>query len=110
MLSKTTCINPDHFLTPGLWQACGRWRSMHHSRGCPFQCEFCGIIELYGRVARAKTTEQVLNELSEWLSLGWRGKVFIVDDNLLAISATSKNCYPNWLPGRKPASLPASRV
>ena len=53
------------------------------SRGCPFQCEFCDIIILYGRKPRAKRPEQVLAELDTLLSLGWEKQVFIVDDNFI---------------------------
>jgi radical SAM superfamily enzyme YgiQ (UPF0313 family) len=53
------------------------------SRGCPFQCEFCDIITIYGRRPRAKTPTQVIRELDVLRTLGWRNEVFIVDDNFI---------------------------
>ena len=57
--------------------------SVQFSRGCPFQCEFCDIIVLYGRKPRTKTPEQLLKELDYLYELGWRRGVFMVDDNFI---------------------------
>ncbi|MBF2056219.1 MAG: DUF4070 domain-containing protein [Cyanobacterium sp. T60_A2020_053] len=57
--------------------------SVQFSRGCPFQCEFCDIIVLYGRKPRTKTPEQLLKELDYLYELGWRRSVFMVDDNFI---------------------------
>jgi radical SAM superfamily enzyme YgiQ (UPF0313 family) len=68
--------------------------SVQYSRGCPFQCEFCDIIEIYGRVPRTKTNEQVLSELDCLLRQGWRGMVFIVDDNFIGNKRNVKTLLP----------------
>jgi radical SAM superfamily enzyme YgiQ (UPF0313 family) len=53
------------------------------SRGCPFDCEFCDIVSLYGRTPRCKDPGQVIAELETLYRLGWRGLVFISDDNFI---------------------------
>ncbi|MGA9753897.1 MAG: radical SAM protein [Desulfobaccales bacterium] len=53
------------------------------SRGCPFDCEFCDIVSLYGRTPRYKDPGQVVAELETLYHLGWRGVVFISDDNFI---------------------------
>jgi len=70
---------------------------VQYSRGCPFTCEFCDIIELYGRVPRAKATSQMLAELDRLYALGHRGHVDFVDDNLIG----NKNALKKFLPSLK---------
>lgn len=79
---------PDIRRTPvPLWELADLRRysslSLQYSRGCPFQCEFCNVTALFGHRPRTKTPEQVIAELDLLRRLGWRGKVFFVDDNLI---------------------------
>jgi radical SAM superfamily enzyme YgiQ (UPF0313 family) len=53
------------------------------SRGCPFDCEFCDIVVMNGRVPRTKAPRQVVAELEALYRAGWRDMVFIVDDNFI---------------------------
>ncbi len=65
--------------------------TVQYSRGCPFNCEFCDIIEIYGRKPRTKAVAQVLAELDQLHGLGWRGSVFVVDDNFIGNKKRAKD-------------------
>ena len=67
---------------------------VQYSRGCPFQCEFCDIIEIYGRIPRTKSNRQLIAELDTLRQLGWRGLVFIVDDNFIGNKRNVKLLLP----------------
>lgn len=60
------------------------------SRGCPFDCEFCDIIEIFGRVPRTKTPEQLIRELDAIHAAGYHGMLFMVDDNFIGNKRAAK--------------------
>ncbi len=64
--------------------------SLQFSRGCPFDCEFCDIVAMYGRTPRVKSADQMLAELGALWAAGWRDTVFIVDDNFIGHKGKAK--------------------
>ncbi len=74
------------------------------SRGCPFACEFCDITALYGKNPRTKTPEQIIAELQVIYDLGFRGEVFLVDDNFIGNKKSVKLMLPKlieWMQQRE---------
>ncbi|MGB8698063.1 MAG: B12-binding domain-containing radical SAM protein [Thermosynechococcaceae cyanobacterium] len=72
--------------------------AIQFSRGCPFNCEFCDIISLYGRKPRTKEPHQALAELQALYDLGWRGSLFIVDDNFIGNQRNVKRFLRELIP------------
>ncbi|MFO0750810.1 MAG: DUF4070 domain-containing protein [Myxococcota bacterium] len=68
--------------------------SIQTSRGCPYRCEFCDIIEIFGRVPRIKSAEQVIGEMEALRLLGWRGAIFVVDDNFIGNRPAVRKLLP----------------
>jgi len=89
-------LDPKHYLYIGV----------QFSRGCPFNCEFCDIIELYGRVPRAKTNAQMLAELDRLYKMGYRGHVDFVDDNLIGNKKALKLFLPELAAWQKARRYP----
>jgi radical SAM superfamily enzyme YgiQ (UPF0313 family) len=57
--------------------------SVQFSRGCPYDCEFCDIVVMNGRVPRTKPPAQLVGELEALRKRGWKDMVFLVDDNFI---------------------------
>ena len=82
--------------------------SVQYSRGCPFSCEFCDIIEIYGRVPRTKSNQQMLAEFDALKQLGWRGPLFIVDDNFIGNKKNVRLLLPDLIEWQKKNGYPFS--
>ncbi|MFQ4139811.1 B12-binding domain-containing radical SAM protein [Nodosilinea sp. PGN35] len=80
--------------------------AIQFSRGCPFNCEFCDIITLYGRKPRTKGVEQTLAELQALYDLGWRGTIFIVDDNFIGNQRNVKLLLRSLIPWMQAHNYP----
>ncbi len=79
--------------------------SIQYSRGCPYDCEFCDITALYGRIPRTKSREQILSELDSLVAHGWKSDVFIVDDNFIGNKLKLKReilpAMIRWMNGKR---------
>ncbi len=88
-------INMNHYATINI----------QYSRGCPFNCEFCDITLLCGRIPRTKDKDQIIRELESIYSCGFRDGVFFVDDNFIGNKRKLKDeilpAIAEWMEMRK---------
>lgn len=82
--------------------------AIQFSRGCPFQCEFCDIIVLYGRKPRTKSPQQLIAELERLYELGWERSIFMVDDNFIGNKRNVKNLLRELTPWMEERAYPFS--
>ncbi len=80
--------------------------SIQFSSGCPYQCEFCDIPGLYGRVPRYKTPDQITGELDAMLARGNPGSVYFVDDNFIANRRAARDLVPYLVEWQKRNGYP----
>jgi radical SAM superfamily enzyme YgiQ (UPF0313 family) len=79
---------------------------LQYSRGCPFNCEFCDIGYLNGRIPRTKSPEQITTELQSLYEIGWRKPVFFVDDNFIGNKNEVKRMLPKLITWQKEHNYP----
>ncbi|MEI8182919.1 MAG: DUF4070 domain-containing protein [Desulfomonile sp.] len=82
--------------------------SLQYSRGCPFDCEFCDIVNLNGRRPRVKSSGQMIQEFQLLYNLGWRGRLFIVDDNFIGNGIKVKSVLRELIPWQETRKYPFS--
>ena len=80
--------------------------SVQNPRGCPFNCEFCDVIIMNGRVPRVKSAEQFLTEIDAIYKTGFKGMVLIVDDNFIGNKNTVKATLPRLIEWQKKNGYP----
>ena len=80
--------------------------SIQTSRGCPHDCEFCDVVHLFGRRPRYKGPRQVIAELETLYRLGWRGTVFISDDNFIGNKTQARAILRELTPWSKSRGEP----
>lgn len=83
---------------------------LQYSRGCPFNCEFCDIVLLNGRTPRTKAPAQMMAEMEALYNAGWRGGVFIVDDNFIGNKHAVKRFLPELMEWQQTRRYPFSFV
>jgi radical SAM superfamily enzyme YgiQ (UPF0313 family) len=79
--------------------------SLQYSRGCPFQCEFCDIIVIFGRKPRVKDADQFITELDDMRKTGFHS-VFIVDDNFIGNKKKAKELLAKLVPWMEEHAYP----
>jgi radical SAM superfamily enzyme YgiQ (UPF0313 family) len=79
---------------------------IQYSRGCPHDCEFCDITARFGRESRTKGSDQMIEEIDTVYNLGFRGSIFVVDDNFIGNLRNLKQFLPSFIDWQKQRGYP----
>jgi len=82
--------------------------ALQYSRGCPHRCEFCDIVELFGHRPRTKSPAQFLAEMDRLYEGGWRGSLFVVDDNFIGNRSEVRRLLPEVARWQEERNFPFS--
>jgi radical SAM superfamily enzyme YgiQ (UPF0313 family) len=83
--------------------------TLQFSSGCPYECEFCDIPNLYGRVPRMKSPEQVIRELDFILAQGaYPASIYFVDDNFIGNRKATREMLPHLIAWQKRNAYPVT--
>ncbi len=80
--------------------------AVQYSRGCPFSCEFCDVVSIFGSRSRVKPVERVLAELDDLYEAGYRGTLFFVDDNFIGNRKEVRKLLPKLAAWQKKRNYP----
>jgi radical SAM superfamily enzyme YgiQ (UPF0313 family) len=81
--------------------------SIQFSSGCPYQCEFCDIPGLYGRVPRLKTPQQIIAEPDCMLAQKAHPQtIYFVDDNFIGNRKAARELLPHLVEWQKKRNYP----
>jgi len=80
--------------------------SIQFSSGCPYDCEFCDIPALYGRIPRLKSPAQVCAELDKLRACGIDNTVYFVDDNFIGNRRAVRELLPALIAWQKANGFP----
>lgn len=83
---------------------------LQFSRGCPFDCEFCDIVAMYGRTPRTKSPAQFIGEMDALWAAGWRESIFVVDDNFIGHKPKAKELLRAIAAWQSRRSMPLSLI
>lgn len=82
--------------------------ALQYTRGCPFDCEFCDITKLYGKKTRLKSAPQFVNEVDTLYKAGFRGSIFVVDDNFVGNMKETKVMLPHLIKWQEEHTYPVT--
>ncbi len=72
---------------------------LHLTRGCPYNCSFCSVTQLFGRKIRCRPIDKVVDFIKENIGKGLKGRLFVfLDDNIMGNKRYAKELFRSLIP------------